>query len=108
MTDPLVAQTRRTELNEIFVGILGTRHVYFQPPPNIQMQYPCIVYSRDYSYVAHADNLPYHITKRWQVTVIDSNPDSTIGDAIEALPQCSFIRHFETSKLHHYVYNLYF
>ncbi len=33
-----------------------TENVYFQPPNNVQMQYPCIVYMRDGSYVKFADN----------------------------------------------------
>jgi hypothetical protein len=38
-------------------------HVYFQPPPNIQMQYPCIIYGRDGSDVKFAPkHLPYSHT----------------------------------------------
>jgi hypothetical protein len=34
-------------------------NVYFQPPTGIEMQYPCIMYSRSDSVVVHADNRPY-------------------------------------------------
>jgi hypothetical protein len=73
-------------------------HVYFQPPPNIKLEYPCIVYSRDGSLARHAENVVYLHTKRYLVTVIDQNPDSDIPDKVESLPLC----------LNHYVFNLYF
>ena len=99
---------RREELHEKLVAILGSRNVYFQPPENIKMQYPAIVYERVYANTLHADNQPYRITKRYQVTVIDGDVDSPIPDKVALLPQCSFIRHFETNKLHHDIYNLYY
>lgn len=99
---------RREELHEILVGILGSRNVYFQPPENLKMKYPAIVYERDYSDVLHADNQSYRIVKRWELTYIGGDPDSLTPDKIESLPQCSFIRHFNTDELHHYIYNLYY
>ena len=99
---------RREQLHEILVGILGSRNVYFQPPENTRMKYPAIVYERDYANVAHADNAPYRISKRYQLTIIDHDADSEIPDKVALLPQCSFIRHFETDELHHDIYNLYF
>jgi hypothetical protein len=29
-----------------------TEHVYFQPPENLKVQYPCIVYQRDFAEAA--------------------------------------------------------
>lgn len=85
-----------------------TEHVYFQPPVNIQMQYPCITYARDSSQVNFADNRPYSHTKRYQVTVIDRNPDSELPDKVEELPLSSFNRFFAANNLNHYVFNLFF
>lgn len=85
-----------------------TEHVYFQPPVNIQMQYPCIVYVRDNSISEFADNQLYIHTKRYQVTVIDRNPDSDLPDTVERFPLCSLTRSFAADNLNHYVFNLYF
>ncbi len=38
------------------VSLLGSDNVYFQPPPTVKMQYPCIVYKRDYLNTEFADN----------------------------------------------------
>ena len=85
-----------------------TAHVYFQPPPNDRMQYPCIVYSRDGSSADRADNELYRRAKRYQVTVIDRNPDTTLPDLVEELPYCRFERFFPAEGLNHFVFNLFF
>lgn len=96
----------RLDLQNLLLAI--TPNVYFQPPPTVQMQYPCIVYKRDFESTDFADNAPYNRMKRYQVTVIDQNPDSLIPDQIAALPMCSFDRFFTADNLNHDVYNLYF
>lgn len=98
----------RSLLQEILEMTLGSKNVYFQPPVNIQMKYPCIVYKRDYASTDHANNLPYRNTKRYAVTVIDQNPDSLIPDKIAKLPLCSFSRFYTADNLNHDVFNLYF
>ena len=82
--------------------------VYFQPPSNISLTYPCIIYSRDGSRPEFAENALYLHTKRYTVTVIDRNPDSTLPDKVEELPMCSFNRFFATENLNHYVFTLFF
>lgn len=99
--------SRRRLLNDLLKEVLGADNVYFQPPEDRVMQYPCIVYERDDSSVQHADNLPYRQALRYQVTLIDQNPDSDVVDKLLALPLCSFSRHFATSGLNHDVFVLY-
>lgn len=82
--------------------------VYFQPPENIQMSYPAILYERDLSATLFADNAPYRTEKRYQVTVIDRLPDSEVVDKIEAMPKSTFVRAFATSGLNHTILSLYF
>ena len=96
----------RLELQALLEGITG--RVYFQPPTNIQLQFPCIRYERSGSQSEHADNRPYLRTKQYEVTVIDLNPDSELPDLVEALPMSRFDRHFVADNLHHYVFNLFF
>jgi hypothetical protein len=98
----------RVELQTLLEGVLGSDNVYFQPPSNLTMQYPCIVYSLDNAKTEFAGNHPYSRTKRYQVTVIDRNPDTIIPDDIAQLPLSNLNRVFTADNLHHYVYNLYF
>lgn len=99
---------KRSGIQELLKTLLGSSNVYFQPPNNLQMQYPCIIYQRDYAYTEFADNGPYRYCKRYQVTVIDRDPDSLIPDKIANLPMSTFNRFFATDNLNHDVFNVYF
>lgn len=98
----------RSDLQSIFEEILGSDHVYFQPPANVALVYPCIVYKRDLSQTTFADNNPYLHVLRYQVTVIDRDPDSELPQKVAALPMCLFVRFYTADNLNHDVFNLFF
>jgi hypothetical protein len=98
----------RLSLQALLEEILESPHVYFQPPADVQMVYPCIVYQRDRADTKFAGNAPYRYTKRYQVTHISKDPDSAVPDKIAALPGCTFDRFFVADKLNHDVFSVYF
>lgn len=89
-------------------ALLGSRNVYFQPPSGFQMQYPCIVYSRDRKDEKFADDILYIGTKCYRVTVMDRDPDSEYPDKVAELPLTAFVTHFKVDQLNHDIYNVYF
>ena len=99
---------QRLDLQALFETLLGSGAVYFQPPASLEMSYPCIVYQRDNAITDFADNDPYRFTQRYQVTVIDRNPDNSIVAKIAALPMCLYNRYFAANNLNHDVFVLYF
>lgn len=99
---------QRLALQTLLEETLGSRNVYFQPPSNISMRYPCIVYSRDDVDVIFADNDPYRLLTRYQVSVIDQDPDSEIPHRVASLPKCRFNRFYTADNLNHDVFTLYF
>ena len=74
--------SRREELQTLLSSISGVSKAYFQPPANLQLDYPCIIYKRVSEDVKFADDTSYLKTKRYRVTVIDQDPDSSIPDAV--------------------------
>lgn len=98
----------RLKLHELFVGVLGSRNVYFQPPTNRKIEYPCIKYELANIGETFADNLLYWSKKRYRVTIIDTNPDSLIPDKLSSLPLTTFDRHYTADNLNHYVFLTYF
>ena len=97
------------QLQSLLKEIVGEEvDVYFQPPDNLTMTYPCIRYERDSAETEFAGNRPYRYTKRYMVTVIDRDPLSEIPDKIAALPMCTFDRWYAVDNLNHDVFNLYF
>lgn len=97
----------RLKLHEEFKTILGSKNVYFQPPTH--MNYPCIKYSLSGIDHKRADNTIYKNTNRYEVTVIDYDPDSTIHSKIlEHFKMCSFDRSYPANNLNHFVLTLYY
>lgn len=104
----MAPDTKRLEIQTILEELLGSGNVYFQPPATLQISYPCIVYKRDYASTDYAGNRPYRNDKRYQVTVIDPDPDSDIPDKVAALPTSAFNRFFTADNLNHDVFNVFF
>jgi hypothetical protein len=82
--------------------------VYFQPPEDLAIVHPCIVYARDAANTRFAGNFPYLYKQRYAVTIIDPDPDSVIIDKVAALPLSVFNRHFAANGLNHDVFVVYF
>ena len=96
----------RLNLHEVFCDILGSRNVYFQPPPSVKMNYPAIVYSRDEINNTFANNSVYNQSLLYQVTVIDKDPDSEIVMKVSRLPACKHNSSFQSDNLNHDVFTL--
>lgn len=99
---------QRSDLHEILKDLLGSNAVYFQPPESIKMTYPCIKYERDKIDPKFADDKPYSLETRYQVIVIDRDPDSLIPAKVAALPKCSHQRFYVANQLNHDVFNIFF
>lgn len=99
---------RRLKLHEILSNIEGVKKAYFQPPVNVQIVYPCIIYQWNNTRDLRADNYLYLSRRRYTVTVIDRNPDSTIPEKVAHLPMTAFANAFTKDGLHHTIYNTYF
>ena len=99
----------RLELQTLLTGFPPTgQEAWCQPPENVDLTYPTIIYDHDYNAVVHADNYPYTVTRRYQVTIIDRAADSPIKEKVQALPMCSMVRSFSTEGLNHTIFDLYF
>lgn len=90
-----------------FEELLGSRNVYYNPPPSLKMNYDAIVFTRSRIDSRFANNAPYNQSLCYEVTVITEDPDAPIIGAISMLPLCTHDRHFVSDNLHHNVYTLY-
>ncbi len=88
--------------------ILGSRNVYFQPPASVRLNYPGIVYKLVGMDAMHANDMMYRGTKRYELIVIDYDPDSQIfREILSHFPMCSFDRTYVADNLNHWVLTLY-
>lgn len=105
---------RREELNAILVNALAAggmnpqlaeNRVFYQPPNGITLDFPCIVYKLSGDKAIHADNLLYGVlSNRYEVTLIDRNPDSVYYNEIRKIKMTNFLRAFDNDNLHHWVF----
>lgn len=72
------------------------------------MEYPCILISRDVGDTKFADNSPYRHTRRYQLTIIDRDPETFLYDPVAALPMCVHNRAYKADGLNHDVFIMYF
>ena len=68
-------------LRQIVKDACGKENVYYQPPANLRMSYPCICYER---------------------------PDSKITKALMQMAKCRYDRPYKADNLYHDVITIYF
>lgn len=101
-------KNKRLALQSILERILGTKNVYFQPPYNLKLSYPCIIYNRMGARQIKADNRTYNFLTQYEVDYVTMDPDEFIfKDLASALTYCTFNRHYVLDRLHHNVYTVY-
>lgn len=102
-------KTRRLELHEKLCEVLGSRHCYYRPPESVKLVYPCIIYDKRTGDSWYADNGSYIFGQGYDVTVIDKDPDSEIGDRImQAFQMCRSDRSYVSDNLYHSLYVIYY
>lgn len=98
----------RLNLQNKLVELLGSNHVYYQPPESLKMEYPAIRYSKSDIINKNADDIKYSKFDRYEIIVIDKRPDNEVIQKILELPYSSFDRHYTANNLNHDVIILYY
>lgn len=94
----------RVELQFELESILGSKCVFYQPPENLKITYPAIVYDLSDILTVFADNKTRMLYNSYSVTLITKNPDNEFVDKILQLPYCRFNRRFVNDNLYHDVF----
>ena len=71
---------KRTRLNlqAKLEELLGSKHVYYNPPENLKMEYPAIRYSKNDIENTYASNIKYISRDVYDLVVIDKKPDNPV------------------------------
>lgn len=94
-------------LRKVMKDVSGVENVYFQPPENLLLKYPAIVYSRSDIRNRPADDMVYSQFTFYDLSVIDKNPDSLLVYAVASLPRCKFGRHYKSDNLNHDTFTIF-
>jgi hypothetical protein len=98
----------RLQLQTLLETIIGNENVYYNPPENLEMNYPAIRYEVYKVNIKHANDRPYNSTIGYKLTVIGKIPNDVIRDELLKLPMCSFDRGYTYNGLKHDVLILYY
>ena len=66
-----------------------------------KMKYPAIVYALDDIENTFANDGVYLSARKYSVTVIDSDPDSSLAGKVASMPTSRFNRHYTKDNLNH-------
>lgn len=98
----------RLDLQYKLEELLGARHVYFQPPASVTMEYPAIKYSKSRIDTKKANDSTYSKFTRYELIVISKKPDDPVIDKLLDLPYCSYDRSYKADNLYHDALSIYF
>lgn len=87
---------------------MGSRNVYFDPPENVKMKYPCFVYTLDTVFSTRADNKTYNSKRGYQVTYITKDSSDDMIEKFLELSYTSYQRRFFSDNLTHDVFHIYY
>ena len=72
----------RLQLQNELEELLGSTNVYYQPPSNSSIKYPCIIFELSNTNVRPADNKKYIKTNRYHVKHIYKSLSNELKDSI--------------------------
>ena len=98
---------QRLELQSKLEEILGSRNVYFNPPPSNRMNYPAIVYHFVDVETWDANNKRYLYRKYYSITLIHNDPDNEIVDRMIEAGYEMTSSPYVSDGLYHYVFETY-
>ena len=98
----------RLELQTKLEELLESKNVYYQPPENVKIVCPAIVYSKSKPNIKRADDKIYLKTNCYEIIVISKRLDEPVITKIENLPNCQWERHYTSDNRNHDVLKLYY
>lgn len=102
-----IKRTRLT-LQTKLEDLLGSNHVYYQPPENLKMEYPAIRYSKSDEEDIYANNIKYLSMSVYDLVVIDKKPDNPVIKKLLELPYSEFDRHYVADGLNHDIIRIFY
>lgn len=97
----------RAEVQSMLEEILDSKNVYFQPPSNTSLKYPCIVFKFSRFDTRPADNKPYIVTSCWEIHHMYKNPKHDLKEKfVFEAPFCSWDRRIVSDGVYNDYYTL--
>lgn len=85
-----------------------TPNVYFQEPTNINIKYPAIIYKLSKVDTTNANDRVYTSMRKYEVTLIDDDPDSNLIDRLLSFKYATFDRQIIYQGITNTILNIYY
>ena len=100
---------RRLNLQTELEELLGSKHVYFQPPESEKIEYDAIIYNLTDITSRHANNKNYTNNKRYEVKLITRKADNDkINSILDHFPYAIYNRFYVADNLYHHDFYIYY
>lgn len=81
--------------------------VYFQPPENLKIGYPAVIFHLSKVKLDHADDVPYKGAREYSVTLITKEPEPEVLDEILKIPYATLDTTYIADGMNHFVFTIY-
>lgn len=81
--------------------------VYFQPPENLKIGYPAVIFHLSKIKLDHADDVPYKGAREYSVTLIAKEPEPKVLDEILKIPYTTLDTTYIVDGMNHFVFTTY-
>lgn len=101
--------TDRIKLQKVLSSLLSSDHVYYDPPENVKLRYPCFIYSDENPSIRNANNKLYTYMRAYNIIYIDKNPDNDMTQKMfETFQYVRAGSSYVTEGLHHYTFDIFY
>lgn len=91
----------RLELHNTLISTTGINNIYYNPPENIKMNYPCIRYKRVDVTSKKADDIKYIVHDRYELVIISSKNNDDIVNKLLSIKYMEYDRSMIINGLFH-------
>lgn len=95
------------DLLHLLQQAVQTSCVYFQPPENLKIGYPAVIFHLSKIEVDRASDVPYKGAKEYSVTLITKDPEPYVIDEILKIPYSSLDTTYISDGMNHFVFTIY-
>lgn len=95
------------DLLHLLQQAVQNNRVYFQPPENLKIVYPAVVFHLSKIEIDHASDAPYKGAREYSVTLITKDPEPDVIDEILKIPYSSLDTTYISDGMNHFVFTVY-
>lgn len=95
------------DLLHLLQQAVKNNRVYFQPPENLKIVYPAVVFHLSKIEIDHASDAPYKGAREYSVTLITKDPEPDVIDEILKIPYSSLDTTYISDGMNHFVFTVY-